>query len=61
VLEVGMQSAFVEISAKDRVGDPVALMDEAVNDQVLSEIWGTSAHEVLLDLCAAARKEYEED
>jgi alanine racemase len=59
VLEVGMQSAFVEITAKDRVGDPVALMDEAVNDQVLSEIWGTSPHEVLLDLCAGARKEYE--
>jgi alanine racemase len=58
VLEVGMQSAFVEIGADDRIGDPVHLLDEIVDEQVLSEAWGTSPQEVLVDLCAAGRKLY---
>jgi alanine racemase len=58
VLEVGMQTAFVEVGEKDRVGDEVALLDETVNDQVLAEAWGVSPHEVILDLCATGRRIY---
>ncbi|HEX3355677.1 MAG TPA: alanine racemase [Tepidisphaeraceae bacterium] len=58
VLEVGMQTAFVELGEKDRVGDEVALLDETVNDQVLAEAWCVSPHEVLLDLCATGRRIY---
>jgi alanine racemase len=61
VLEVGMQTAFVEAGPADRVGEQVALMDENVNDQVLAELWGISPHEVLLHLCAAGRRKYEGD
>jgi alanine racemase len=61
VLEVGMQTAFVEAGASDRVGDEVALMDEQVNDQVLAELWGVSPHEVMIHLCASGRRRYEGD
>ena len=56
VLEVGMQTAFVEIGEVDRPGDEVALLDETVNDQVLAELWGVSPHEVLLHLCGSGRR-----
>ena len=58
ILEVGMQSAFVEIGPDDHVGDPVHLLDDTVNDQVLSEIWGASPHQVLVDLCRSGKKVY---
>ena len=61
VLEVGMQTAFVEAAPGDRVGDPVALMDDTVNDQVLAELWGVSPHEVLLHLCGSGRRQYSGD
>jgi alanine racemase len=61
VLEVGMQTAYVEVGSKDRVGDEVALMDETVNEQVLAELWGVSPHEVLTHLCASGRKQYDGD
>jgi alanine racemase len=61
VLEVGMQTAFVEIGEIDRAGDEVALLDETVDDQVLAESWEVSPQEVLTHLCSSARKQYSGD
>jgi alanine racemase len=58
VIEVGMQSAFVEIGASDRVGDPVVLLDETIDEKSISEIWGTTPQEALFQLCRAGRHEY---
>jgi len=58
VIEVGMQSAFVECDARDRVGDPVALLDDIADEKAISEVWGTSPQEAMFQLCRAGRHEY---
>lgn len=58
VIEVGMQSAFVEIGPGDRVGDSVVLLDETIDEKSISQIWGTTPQEVLFQLCRAGRHEY---
>jgi alanine racemase len=69
VLEVGMQSAFVEIGPSDRVGDDVVLLGsdtDATNPDELSRVteravalaWGTSPQEVLVRLTAGGSREY---
>ena len=66
VLEVGMQSAFVEITAEDRVGDPVVLLgpDELVDGPTgvtevdLGLAWNVSPQEVLVRLTAAGARRY---
>ena len=58
VIEVGMQSAFVEIGSRDRVGDPVVLLDETTDEETISKIWGTTPQEALFQLCRAGRHEY---
>jgi alanine racemase len=50
VIEVGMQSAFVEIGPQDRIGDEVILLDEEVNEQILGKAWGCSGHEALISM-----------
>jgi alanine racemase len=59
VIEVGMQSAFVEIGDEDRVGDEVVLLDEEINEQVLGKAWGCSGHEALISLVRSGTIEYE--
>jgi alanine racemase len=59
VIEVGMQSAFVEIGPQDRVGDEVILLDEDVNEQVLGKAWGCSGHEVLISMVKSGMLKYE--
>lgn len=69
VLEVGMQSAFVELGPGDRVGDPVVLLgsddpagggDELsrVSELAVAKAWGVSPQEVLVRLTAAGRRDY---
>jgi alanine racemase len=59
VIEVGMQSAFVEIGPQDRVGDEVVLLDEETNEQILGKAWGCSGHEVLISLVRNGMMKYE--
>jgi alanine racemase len=47
ILEVGMQSAYVEAGAEDRAGDEVVLLGEGLTPQELSPQWGCSPHEVV--------------
>jgi alanine racemase len=58
VIEVGMQSAFVEIDSRDRVGDPVALLDDVTDEKAIAEVSGTSPQEAMFQLCRAGRHEY---
>ena len=50
ILEVGMQSAFVEIGSADRIGDEVILLGEGLTEIDVAMEWGTTPHEALLRL-----------
>ena len=58
VLEVGMQSAYVEVGDADRVGDPVVLLGDDLGPDELAAAWGVTAHEALLRLSSTGRREY---
>ena len=60
VLEVGMQSAFVEIDAAERVGDEVVLLGDGLTEQEIAPGWRCTPHEVLMRLAAAGVRSYEE-
>lgn len=58
VLEVGMQSAFVEIDSNHRPGDEVMLLGEALCEQEIASAWKTTAHEVLFRLAGSGVRTY---
>ncbi len=63
VLEVGMQSAFVEVGPGDRAGDPVTLLGPDGRGDDLSEAavayaWNVSPQEVVVRLSAAGPRQY---
>jgi alanine racemase len=56
IVEVGMQSAFVELGPADRVGDWAVLLGScegspAVTEGDIARAWGRSEQEVLVRLC----------
>lgn len=55
ILEVGMQSAYVELAANDQVGDQVVLLGDTLDLEPIAAAWGATPHEVLLRLATAAR------
>jgi len=50
VLEVGMQSAYVEVPPGARVGDEVVLVGDGLSPQDLAPEWAMTPQEVLLRL-----------
>ena len=58
ILEVGMQSAFIELGPEDREGDEVILLGEEVTPEEVAAAWGCTPHEVLVRLSGAGRKDY---
>ena len=52
ILEVGMQSAYVETSDDDDVGDTVTLLGDGVTEAELGTASGTSAQDALLRFTA---------
>jgi alanine racemase len=58
LLEVGMQSAFVECEAHDRVGDEVVLLGEGLEVGAIGAAWNTTPHEALLRLASSGKREY---
>ncbi len=58
VLEIGMQSAFVECKPGDRVGDDVLLLGDDLSEALLAAAWGVSPQEVLVRLTAAGPRRY---
>ena len=59
ILEVGMQSAFVEITESDRVGDEVVLLGEANPETTIAEHWRSSSQEVVVALASSGLRVYE--
>jgi alanine racemase len=58
VIEVGMQSAFVEIGPADRVGDEVVLLGDGVTETDVASAWGGSPQEALTTLARSGRRTY---
>jgi alanine racemase len=58
ILEVGMQSAFVEIGPADRVGDEVVLLGDGLTEEEVAAAWATTPQEVLVRLGKAGKREY---
>jgi alanine racemase len=58
ILEVGMQSSFVEIGRSDRVGDEVTLLGGELTPQSVADEWKTTPHEALLHLASLGRRMY---
>jgi alanine racemase len=50
VVETGMQSAYVEVTEGDRVGDEVALLGDGLSTDAVAAAWRTTPHEVLVRL-----------
>ncbi len=59
ILEVGMQSAFVEIDECDKVGDEVVLLGESNPETLIAEQWPCSSQEVLVTLASSGVRVYE--
>ncbi|HEV2292606.1 MAG TPA: alanine racemase [Tepidisphaeraceae bacterium] len=60
ILEVGMQSAFVELGPHDRVGDAVILLGEGVTEDDVAGAWSTTPHHALLQLAGSGQRTYQE-
>ncbi|MGB7160658.1 MAG: alanine racemase [Tepidisphaeraceae bacterium] len=60
VLEVGMQSAFVELGPGDKAGDEVVLLGDGVSEDDVAQAWSVSPHHALLQLASSGVKKYEE-
>ena len=58
ILEVGMQSAFVECAAGDRVGDRVVLLGDGLTEADVAASWGTGPHVPLVTLCGAGERKW---
>jgi len=58
VLEVGMQSAFVEVDPTDQLHDLAILLGEGLNESTVAAQWGTTAQEVLVRLAGVGVREY---
>lgn len=62
VLEVGMQTAFVELGPADKMGDEVVLLGNGVGEPTEFDVaasWRCGTHEALLRLARAGVREYQ--
>jgi alanine racemase len=50
IMEVGMQSSYVEIGPGDSAGDSVVLLGEGISEAEIAKAWGISEHEALVRL-----------
>jgi alanine racemase len=58
ILELGMQSAYVEIGPEDREGDEVLLLGEGLNEADVAQSWSGTQHSVLVALTGAGNRTY---
>ena len=58
ILEVGMQSAFVELRGDEKVGDEVVRLGDSLSEQRVAESWDTTPHEALLRLAGLGERHY---
>jgi len=50
ILEIGMQTAFVELGPTDRAGDEVTLLGDGLTEDDVAKSWGCGRHEALYRL-----------
>lgn len=55
ILEVGMQTAYVQTSGSDRAGDPVTLLGDGLSERDVVAAWGGPPQQVLVQLARLAR------
>ncbi len=58
ILEVGMQTAFIECERIDLVGDRVTVLGNDLTPQLVAAAWGCSPQQVLVHLCRAGERIY---
>ena len=58
ILEVGMQTSFIELTAGDEIGDDVTLLGDGLPAVTVATAWGCSPQQVLVHLCRAGEREY---
>jgi alanine racemase len=58
IIEVGMQSAFVELGPDDHVGDEVILLGGELTEAEIGATWGCSEQQALATLTNAGIKSY---
>jgi alanine racemase len=58
ILEVGMQTAYVETIEADKIGDEVVLLGDTIDLSDVARAWKTGPHEVLTRMCAIGIREY---
>jgi alanine racemase len=58
ILEVGMQSAFVELGSADKAGDEVVLLGDGLGEDDVAAAWSVSPHHALLLLASMGRRNY---
>ncbi len=60
ILEVGMQSAFVELGPGDKTGDEVVFLDGlGITESDVASAWAISQQESLVRLCACGIRTYQ--
>jgi alanine racemase len=60
ILEVGMQSAFVELGPDSRTGDDVVLLGDDLTEESVAQAWGVSPQNAMLQLATAGVRNYVE-
>ena len=58
LLEVGMQSAYIEAEDGDQVGDEVVLLGGGLESPEIATAWGCSPQEVLVRLTRLGERRY---
>jgi alanine racemase len=58
VLEMGMQSGFVELGPTDRAGDEIVLLGDGLSEQDVALAWRCSPQEALYRLARCGEKRY---
>lgn len=60
ILEVGMQTAFVSVDARDEPGDEVVLLGDGLEERQLAEAWNAPEQRVLVQLCSLGERHHVE-
>jgi alanine racemase len=58
ILEIGMQSAFVECAAGDRAGDEVVLLSDDLTEQQVAAAWPATPQTAQLTLASMGERTY---
>jgi alanine racemase len=56
ILEVGMQSSFVELGANDKIGNEVVLLGDGLTEQEIGNAWRCSPQEAMFRLARCGRR-----